>query len=176
MRVEMTKWGDAPHWAFDARYLGSDEHGGWLGIPAGTSMARPQMSFTTETAQVGLVPGPAAGGGRGWLATFHAPGFWVSTYVDMTSVPAWRDDVRGDVLSAIDLDLDVIRLASGDVFVDDEDEFEEHRVVYGYPQETEDLARTSCTWVHDAVLHERTPFDGEASRRWFAALAALTDG
>ena len=40
-RVAMTKWVDRPHWEFDATYLGSDAHGDWLGIPAGTAMARP---------------------------------------------------------------------------------------------------------------------------------------
>ena len=32
VRVVMTKWGDRPHWEFDATYLGSDEHGDWIGI------------------------------------------------------------------------------------------------------------------------------------------------
>lgn len=51
------------------------------------------------------------------------------TYVDMTSRPAWD----GPTVRAVDLDLDVIEALDRTVFVDDEDEFEEHRVAYGYP-------------------------------------------
>ena len=56
MRVEMTKWGERPHWEFDAHHLGRDEYGDWVGIPAGTLMTRPGARFVTETAQAGLVP------------------------------------------------------------------------------------------------------------------------
>ena len=31
VHVAMTKWGGARHWTFDAKWLGSDEHGHWLG-------------------------------------------------------------------------------------------------------------------------------------------------
>ncbi len=163
VRVEMTKWGDRPHWAFAARYLGADAHGYWLGIPAGTTMTRPGATFVSSTDQVGLAPWDA-----GWLATYHAPGYLVATYVDLTTVPRWDDGV----LRAVDLDLDVIRLAAGDVFVDDEDEFAEHRVRLGYPPEVVSLAERTCRSVWEAVLQERAPFDGAAAARWFAALAA----
>ncbi|MEJ7832005.1 MAG: DUF402 domain-containing protein [Nocardioides sp.] len=166
VRVVMTKWGGRPHWEFDSVFLGSDEHGDWLGIPDGTTMARPRMSFVTETDQVGLVPGPGAGGGAGWLATFHAPGFPVATYVDMTSVPVWD----GSVVRAVDLDLDVIRGADCSVVVDDEDEFAEHRVTFGYPPDVVDLAEASCAWVHEAVLNQAPPFDGTADS-WLNVLA-----
>ena len=169
VRVVTTKWGNRPHWEFEAFFLGSDEHGDWVGIPTGTPMARPGAAFVTETDQVGLVPRPDAGGGAGWLATFHAPGYQIVTYVDMTTVPSWQ----GSVCSAVDLDLDVIRRPEGTVLVDDEDEFAEHQVIYGYPAEIVALAETSCAWVRDAVLHERAPFDGDSSAGWFTVLATL---
>ena len=127
-------------------------------------MARPGASFVTETDQVGLVPRDA-----GWLATFHAPGYVVATYVDMTTVPVWD----GATCRAVDLDLDVIRTAGGDVFIDDEDEFAEHQVAFGYPADVVTLAEEACAWVQEAVLQERVPFDGTTSDRWFAALVAL---
>jgi hypothetical protein len=164
VRVEMTKWGDRPHWAFAATYLGADEHGDWIGIPVGTPMARPGAAFTTSVVQVGLVPRAA-----GWVATFHGPGWVVATYVDMTSVPWWD----GAVCRAVDLDLDVVRLGDGRVYVDDEDEFAEHRVRYGYPPEVVTLAEESCAWVHEAVLQERVPFDGPTSQHWFDLHADL---
>ena len=72
VRVARSKWGDRPHWEFGASYLGSDEHGDWLGIPAGTVMTRPGLDYVAPTAQVGLGPGPGTDVERGWLATFHA--------------------------------------------------------------------------------------------------------
>lgn len=159
----MCKWGDRPHWEFDAVHLGADEHGTWLGLPRGTPLARPGAAFSTETDQVVLVPD------AGWVATFHAPGYAVATYVDITTVPVWD----GAVLRCVDLDLDVIRSAEGDVWVDDEDEFAAHRVTYGYPDDVVAAAERGCAAVLDAVLHERAPYDGAAGGRWFARLAAL---
>ena len=67
VRVVMSKWGDRPHWEFDAVFLGSDEHGDWCGIPAGTHMSRPGAEYVAPVAQVGLSPAEDAVGGR-WLA------------------------------------------------------------------------------------------------------------
>ncbi len=164
VRLEMTKWGDRPHWEFEATYLGADEHGDWIGIPVGTPMARPGAAFVTEAAQVGLVPV-----GVGWVATFHAPGWHVTTYVDMTSVPWWD----GTTCRAVDLDLDVVRTTEGEVFVDDEDEFAEHRIAHDYPAEVVTLAEEACAWVLAQVSQGRAPFDAASPGRWLAVLAAL---
>ena len=56
VRIEMTKWGDRPHWHIPAHWLGRDEHGEWLGIHPGTEMVRPGMRFVSTNFQVGLVP------------------------------------------------------------------------------------------------------------------------
>ena len=157
--LRMTKWGDRPHWAMDAVYLGADGHGDWIGFPAGTPMARPGVELVSRNHQVGLVP-PA-----GWLATFHGPGGPVRTYVDLTTVPVWD----GPVVRAVDLDLDVIERLDGSVLVDDRDEFDEHRVLLGYPPEVVDLATTTCDWVHTAVRSRRAPFDGRCAR-WLEVL------
>jgi predicted RNA-binding protein associated with RNAse of E/G family len=159
----MSKWGGRPHWEFDASFLGSDEHGDWVGIPAGTFMVRPGATFVTETAQAGLVPRD-----RGWLATFHAPGYHVVTYVDMTSVPTWD----GSVVRAVDLDLDVVKTAEGEVFVDDEDEFAEHRVALGYPADVVALAEGARDEVLAAMRAGTEPF-GAHSERWLAVLGGL---
>ena len=171
VRLEMTKWGDRPHWAFAATYLGADEHGDWIGIRTGTPMHRPGAHFVTESDQVGLVPRSTHGGGGAWLATFHAPGYVVVTYVDMTSVPWWD----GATCRAVDLDLDVIRTTEGRVYVDDEDEFVEHQARFDYPADVVSLAEASCSWVLEAVSQEQAPFDGASSVPWFATLATLDD-
>ena len=149
----MTKWGARPHWEMDAVYLGTDEHGDWIGFPLGTFMSRPGFEFVTTNHQVGLVPA------AGWLATFHGPGGVVNTYVDMTTIPVWD----GSVVRTVDLDLDVIERLDGTVFVDDEDEFEEHQVLYGYPPEIVALAAATRDTVLAAVSDRLPPFDGAAT-------------
>ena len=165
----MTKWGDRPHWEFDAVHLGSDAHGDWLGIAAGTTMVRPGATYVAPTDQVGLAPTVGPDADRGWLATFHARGGPVRVYVDITTPPVWD----GPVLRAVDLDLDVVRGNTGRVWVDDEDEFAEHRVTLGYPAELVHLAVTSCTAVRSAVEAGLPPYDGRAPRAWLDVLDAL---
>ena len=166
MRVVMTKWGDRPHWEFDALLLGSDEHGDWIGVPAHTPMARPSATFTPPVDSVVLVPA----GRAGWLATFYAPGFRVEVYVDITTPSSWD----GSVLRATDLDLDVVRGEKGRVWVDDEDEFAEHRLRFGYPDEVVAEASRTCTAVHAAVRDAVPPFDGATPTPWLAELALRT--
>ena len=168
VRVVMTKWGDRPHWEFDAVYLGSDEHGDWIGFLPGTLMSRPGVEFRPPNAQVGLVPS-GADADRAWLATFHSPGGSVLTYVDMTSVPVWD----GSIARAVDLDLDVVEALDGTVYVDDEDEFEEHQVRFGYPPEVIALAASTKDAVFAAVREGRAPFDGSADR-WFPVLTEVS--
>ena len=170
VRIEMEKWGGRTHWHIPGSWLGSDEHGDWIGIPAGTLMVRPGAEVVSAHDQVGLVPASTLGSGeRGWLATFHAPGAETGTYVDMTTPPAWD----GHVVRAVDLDLDVIRMQNGWVIVDDEDEFAQHRVELGYPDDVVVLAEASRDLVHAAILDERPPFDG-SHESWLAVLDGLT--
>ncbi len=158
----MTKWGGRPHWEMDAVYLGADEHGDWIGFPIATLMSRPGFELVTKNHQVGLVPR------AGFLATFHGPGGTVRTYVDMTTVPVWD----GSVVRAVDLDLDVIERLDGTAFVDDEDEFAEHRVRFGYPSEIVSLALTTSESVLAAVSERTAPFDGSC-QPWVDALLEL---
>jgi hypothetical protein len=162
VRVELSKWGDRPHWEFDAVLLGSDEHGDWIGIPAETPMARPGATFVPPVDSVVLVPV----GSPWWLATFYSPGFRVEVYVDITAPASWD----GPVLRAVDLDLDVVRGETGRVWVDDEDEFAEHRVAFGYPDDVVRTAAASCDEVHALVRDRAAPFDGLAPVRWLDAL------
>ena len=172
VRVVMSKWGDRPHWEFDAVFLGSDEHGDWCGIPAGTHMSRPGAQYVAPVHQVSLSPAQDSPAGRWWLATFHddrghySPGLGatVQTYVDMTTPPAWD----GTVLRAVDLDLDVVRGISGRVWVDDEDEFAQHRVEFGYPEDAVTQAMASCDRVRASMLEHLAPYDGTTHLPWLA--------
>lgn len=167
VRVEMTKWPDRPHWAFDAVWLGDDEHGEWLGFAPGTPMSRPGYALVSKNAQVGLLSTSGLGADRGWLATFHGePREWVAVYVDITTPPVWDEAT----LRAVDLDLDVIRRVDGSVFVDDEDEFADHQVAYGYPASVVEAARRSCDAVLAAVTAGLPPYDG-SHEPWLRVLA-----
>lgn len=162
VRCVMTKYGDLPHWEFDAAYLGLDLHGDWVGIPAGTPMARPGAEFVPPVDSVLLAPAD----GEGWLGTFYAPGFRVSVYVDVTTPPVWD----GDVLRAVDLDLDVVRGETGRVWIDDEDEFARHRIELGYPDELAAAAAYSCDEVHRRVREASGPFAPGIAARWLDVL------
>ncbi|WP_203336199.1 DUF402 domain-containing protein [Nocardioides limicola] len=185
VRVEMTKWVDRPHWCFDAVHLGSDEHGRWLGLPAGTPLARPGVETHAALPQVVLVPptpgGPGSGGigsraallagldpEVGWIATFHPAGAPLSVYVDIVTPPVWD----GTVLRAVDLDLDVVRSPGGRVWVDDEDEFADHRVRWDYPADLVSHAAVSCEFVQSALRERVAPYDDTAAP-WFDVLADL---
>ena len=176
VRCEMTKWPDRPHWAFAGTYLGQDGLGDWVGFPAGTVFARPGARFAAVNDQVALVPAAVAGTRPGWLATFHGPGGFlpvsgtpvpIDLYVDMTTPPRWHDDV----LRAVDLDLDVVRGRSGRVWVDDEDEFADHRVRFGYPEHVVEQALAACRWVEATVRAGEPPFDGRSHLGWLALVA-----
>jgi uncharacterized protein len=178
IRCEQSKWGGALHWEYDAVALGSDEHGEWLGFPAGTLFSRPGNSFVGQRAHVGLVPAPVDGRVPWHLATFHSiegdpwPALGnsgVEIYIDVTTPAAWD----GTFLRAVDLDLDVVRGFNGTVIIDDEDEFLEHQVVYGYPAEVIAAARASADELKVAVEAGVAPYDGKAHLRWLEELSRL---
>jgi hypothetical protein len=160
----MSKWGGRPHWEYDAVFLGSDAHGDWLGCPVGTRYQRPGRAFVAGFAGVVLVPG----GGAAHLAAFNDERAEFAVYVDMSTPPEWH----GRVLRAIDLDLDVARRQGGTVYVDDEDEFAEHRVAFGYPPDVVAMAERSAAEVLAAVQRAEAPYDGTADA-WLGRLAQL---
>jgi hypothetical protein len=169
-RVVARKWGDRPHWEHAAVLLGSDEHGTWLGTPPGTARSRPGAAYVTDGAQVTLVPPDSA-----FVATFFTRGGSVpcEVYVDISTVPVWSTQPDGVTVTAVDLDLDVVRGWSGRVWVDDEDEFADHRVRLGSPADVVRLATSTCEAVRSALEDRRAPYDGQA-RAWLARLDDLT--
>lgn len=156
--VRSRKWPDSPHWEFRSRYLGRDEFGHWLGIPTGTPFARPGASFDAPADHVTLVPD------GGWfMATFYdpdEPARPVDVYVDVATPATWSPGT----VASVDLDLDVVRGPTGRVWVDDEDEFAEHRVTLGYADDLAASALRSCADVLAAVSGGAPPYDGSAAR------------
>lgn len=166
VRVVAQKWAGRPHWEFDAVLLGADEHGTWAGVAPGTRITRPGRVVVTGQPQVVLVPD-----GLGYVVTFYAtdPPPSVLTYVDLTTVPV-IEDAR---ITSVDLDLDVIQRLDGTVFVDDEDEFDEHRASWGYPHDLVERTRALCACLADDLAAGRPPFHG-VHRAWLDRLAGIT--
>ncbi|MDP3967049.1 MAG: DUF402 domain-containing protein [Nocardioides sp.] len=166
-RVVFRKWGDRPHWEYDAVWLGDDRHGTWLGVPAGTSIRRPGAAITTGQDQVVLAPQA-----EGWVATFYAdeadpP---CAVYVDVATPPVVTREGARLTVTAVDLDLDVLRGMHGRVWVDDEDEFAAHRTSYGYPETTVTDAVSACAAVRAAMESWSAPFDAGTAARWLSRL------
>jgi protein associated with RNAse G/E len=84
-------------------------------------------------------------------------------YIDLSTVPVWR----GDEVTMVDLDLDVVRLVgSGVAKLLDEDEFAEHRVLFGYPEDVvREVSQTATTLMAQVTAAE--PFVA-AYRPWLA--------
>jgi hypothetical protein len=134
--IRFTKWGGRRHWRYPMEPLGSDRYGRWFGARAGTLLRRGYEDPVVQPHNfVVLVPADGC-----WIASWNGPGETdILIYVDVTSEPS----VQPDVVSALDLDLDVVQHRDGTIRVLDEDEFAEHQVRYGYPAEVVEQARAT---------------------------------
>ncbi|RCG32526.1 DUF402 domain-containing protein [Sphaerisporangium album] len=160
-KVVYTKYDGSLHWHHDGWLLGEDEHGAWLGCPPRTRAARgAEPPVVWEEAFVMLFPRDAW-----WTATFNDRPARCAIYCDITTVPRWLD---GQV-TMVDLDLDVLLMRDGRLFVDDEDEFAEHLVRYGYPSEVIGRAESSAAWLMAAIAAGTPPFDG-THERWLSGV------
>lgn len=158
--VQYFKYPTTPHWRLETTWLGEDSHGVWLGAPAGSTIQKgtePPRAAERTFAQL-IVPG------AWWTAMFNTPPDPVEVYVDITTAPVWP---QPDRVEMIDLDLDVVRLADGTVYVDDEDEFIEHRATLGYPPLMADTARGTAARLVMDLESRHPPFDTEW-HRWLA--------
>jgi protein associated with RNAse G/E len=87
-------------------------------------------------------------------------------YCDITTVPMWPTP---DVVTMVDLDLDVRRRRTGVVQILDEDEFAVHQVRYGYPPEVINQAWAAAEWLATALTDRIEPFD-KVYLRWLDAV------
>jgi hypothetical protein len=129
------------------------------------------MDFQEEVGWVSMVPHVG-----GYAASFYPDPKHISVYVDMTTEPRWRRRTPGSQLAdgpdaplwevaMVDLDLDVVLTREGHLYVDDEDELEQHRVLLGYPVEIVALAQQWRDVVFDAVAKGDEPF-GSVGPEW----------
>jgi len=178
LQFRWRKWNGGAHWVNDEIYLGSDRWGDWLGQPAGWRNARPGRDFPAEHDSITLLP-PSGD----FVYTHNAAPHPTRVYIDI----AW--DVRWDagVPTGIDMDLDVVRRepaasyvdregvlrSPGDVYIEDRDEWDEHRVAYGYPLDLVDRLEGLAVDLETRVRAAQAPFDDATAAQWLARLAAL---
>jgi hypothetical protein len=158
--VQFLKHPNHPHWRFDLFRLGEDRFGTWLGGPPGTwaqkghePPVRHGQPFTF------LVPSDSW-----WAMLLNGGDTRVEMYVDIASPARWIGDHRVEM---IDLDLDIARLRDGTTYVEDQDEFELHQRLYGYPRDLIDNALSTCQRLLARVASREEPF-GEVAAAWLA--------
>ncbi|MFC3988556.1 DUF402 domain-containing protein [Actinoplanes siamensis] len=167
-RVDLVlrKYDGRPHRRVTGHLLGEDEFGAWIGTPRGTrvrySYGLRRVSWTRSDS-VRLIPRDAW-----WMAMFSAEPSRSEIYCDVTT-PARRTGPAE--FTVIDLDIDLIRMRpDGRVVIDDEDEFAEHRVRFGYPDDVVAGATAAAAELHAALTGGAEPFAGRY-REWLARAA-----
>lgn len=166
IHLDFAKWDGAQHWQRDAVWLGSDAHGTWVGARAGSVMHRPGVTVVAEVDDVMLLPADL------WAATFSdvEDADRIEVYVDITTEPEWLAEPPR--VRLIDLDLDVVRRGET-TYIDDEDEFAEHRVRYGYPAETVARCERTAAEILGQVASRTGPFAPHVAHGWFTVLREL---
>jgi hypothetical protein len=167
------KWDGGVHWLHECVYLGADAHGDWFGQRAGWRSVRPGRDVLAPHDNVTLLP-PAGD----HALTMNAPPHRTRVYIDLAWDVRWAPAASGAggyEPTGIDMDLDVVDHAERGIWIDDIDEWEEHRVRYGYPLDiVEALERRAADLERRVRAHE-APYDPATAGRWLAALAALED-
>lgn len=172
------KWDGSPHWRHECVYLGADDWGDWVGQPAGWGSERPARSFTAPGPNVTLVP--PSGDFALTVNRDHPHGMRI--YIDLAwdlRAVAEQDPEASTagvpvLFTGIDMDLDVVRVeGERGTWIDDEDEWDEHRVHYGYPAEVQQRLEALAAELEQRVRAQVPPFDDATADVWLDRLAAL---
>jgi hypothetical protein len=159
VRVIYRKYNDAAHRDYPARRLAEDDLGTWLGVTKGTSSVYHGRPSVEQIPFVLLVPH-----GAWWTGMFNPPPRTSEVYCDIATPARWD----GDTVHIIDLDLDVVRRRqTGRVELRDEDEFAEHRQLFGYPSHVVAEAEAAAQRLLVALGDGTEPF-ATAYRKWLA--------
>lgn len=152
------KWNGKAHWVVPGTYLGEDIHGWWIFQATNQFCSRPGAAFYAESDAVLLIPRSGD-----WVATFYddAHPNGVRVYVDLAVAHEWST-IRPGVTEfhVIDMDLDVVRTTDRGVYIDDEDEFAEHRLAMNYPAYLVESLQSAADHLYQAVKAQQAPFDG----------------
>lgn len=164
------KWDGGPHWLHECVYLGSDEWGDWFGQREGWRSTRPERDYLVGADNVTLMPPD----GRYALTVNVAPPATYRIYIDLGWDVRW-DERDGELEpTGIDMDLDVVHAVDGrGIWIDDRDEWDEHRVAYGYPLEIVAQLENLAIDLEARVRAGQAPFDDATPDAWLARLASL---
>lgn len=163
------KWDGSPHWEHECVFLGSDEWGDWFGQQIGWHSARPGLTAPVEAPNVTLMPPDGT-----WVLTVNEAPRSTRVYIDIAWDARWSEGEPREP-TAIDMDLDVVRrLDERGTYIDDVDEWDEHRVEFGYPLEIVPQLESVAADLEQHVRALHPPFDDATAARWFARLAELT--
>lgn len=164
--IDFRKYPDAKHWQYELSWLAEDDYGTWLWGPPGTYARRgDEPPITFDWTNVALVTGD-------WWSPIWSSAIWGDSddpevYVDICTPAVWSEGRA----TMIDLDLDVVRLRSGEVRLLDEDEFAEHQVALAYPRELIDGARAAAERVRAMLEGGEEPFASAGAARLAEAMA-----
>lgn len=165
MKFHALKWPDRPYCSHGGTVLGTDRHGTWLWAPVG-SVVTDALRATTSLLPfdfLTLVPS----GDCWWIASWMFGWNEIELYVDVVTAVTWTSTG----LSAVDLDLDVVRLSDGRVEIWDEDEFAQHQLRYSYPPDVVAAAVTTARRMSERLREAQDPFGGPPERCLTAAHA-----
>lgn len=160
--VQFLKNPDIRHWGFEAWWIGEDEWGDWIAVPTGTVRWKGDRAVRpTRVPAVFCAPRD-----QWWHLHYHGHNEYseFSHFIDIATPPAWVSDSRYEM---IDLDLDVAMRLDGSVEVQDEDEFDEHQVLYGYSEEMIRSAEAETVRIVAELERRREPFF-EVASAWLA--------
>lgn len=147
--LRLRKWDGSPGRRTPLRPLHQDTFGRWYLWPAGEAMlprSGPPRTFAHPF--VHLVPTSGS-----WTARWGDDGE-VGLYCDVTTPPV----VRSDTVTAVDLDLDVVRYRDGRVAIIDQEQFARRRIQMGYPLRVVTDAVVTASRLYDAVTSGHEPF------------------
>ncbi len=151
VRVQYRKYDGRQHRDYPALRLADDDLGTWLGVKLGTPSVYHGRPSVEAIPFVLFVPHHAW-----WTAMFNPPPRSSEVYCDITSPARWTGDAE---VHLFDLDLDVVRRrTTGLVELLDEDEFAEHRLEFGYPEELVTEAYAAARWLRGALADGSEPF------------------
>jgi len=159
------KWDGSPHWEHECVMLGSDEWGDWVGQLAGWRSVRPGRDLLARAANVSLIPPSGT-----WCYTRNLAPTSARIYIDI----AWDLRWENDLPTGIDMDLDVVRRDPGQPYIEDRDEWDEHRVHYGYPPHIVTELESVAIDLERRVRAQEAPFDDATAAHWFTRLDDLT--
>ncbi|GIF40433.1 DUF402 domain-containing protein [Actinoplanes xinjiangensis] len=150
VRVIYTKYDGSAHRDYPARRLAEDDLGVWVGVTRGTASVYHGRPSVEQIPFVLLIPHHAW-----WTGMFNPPPRTSEVYCDITTPARWE----GDTVHIIDLDLDAVRRReTGLVELRDEDEFAEHRVEFGYPDDLVEHAFAASRQLMTALGDGTEPF------------------